>query len=114
MRKKKFLSIVLAVTMMFTGNVGISTLIQRAEFSDGSEIGYTEEMVDESESIDESEDTIDNTESIEENSEMKEQMQKQIHPITIQQMELNSKIHKEKDTLLKAGILLRILNLAQE
>ena len=41
-------------------------------------------------------------------------MRKQIHPITIQQMELNSKIRKEKDTFLKAGILLRISDLVQE
>lgn len=38
MRKKKFWGVVLAVTMMFTGNAGISTVIQGAEFSDGSDV----------------------------------------------------------------------------
>ena len=41
-------------------------------------------------------------------------MQKQILPIIIRQMESNSKLRKEKDTFLKAGIPRRILALVQK
>lgn len=55
MKGKKFLGIVLAVTMMFTGNVGTSAVIQGAEFGDGGDVnGYVEETIGESENINES------------------------------------------------------------
>ena len=69
MKGKKFLGIVLAVTMMFTGNVGTSTVIQGAEFGDGGDVnGYVEETIGESENINESELDSDNIESVGENS----------------------------------------------
>lgn len=69
MKGKKFLGIVLAVTMMFTGNVGASAVIQGAEFDDGGDVnGYVEETIGESENINESELDSDNIESVEENS----------------------------------------------
>ena len=69
MKGKKFLGIVLAVTMMFTGNVGTSAVIQGAEFGDGGDVnGYVEETIGESENINESELDSDNIESVGENS----------------------------------------------
>ena len=69
MKGKKFLGIVLAVTMMFTGNVGTSTVIQGAEFGDGGDVnGYVEETIGESENINESELDSDNIELVGENS----------------------------------------------
>lgn len=69
MKGKKILGIVLAVTMMFTGNVGTSAVIQGAEFGDGGDVnGYVEETIGESENINESELDSDNIESVEENS----------------------------------------------
>lgn len=69
MKGKKFLGIVLAVTMMFTGNVGTSAVIQGAEFGDGGDVnGYVEETIGESENINESELDSDNIESVRENS----------------------------------------------
>ena len=55
MKGKKLLGIVLAVTMMFTGNVSTSAVIQGAEFGDGGDVnGYVEETIGESENINES------------------------------------------------------------
>ena len=69
MKGKKFLGIVLAVTMMFTGNVGTSAVIQGAEFGDGGDVnGYVEETIGESENINESELDSDNIELVGENS----------------------------------------------
>ena len=69
MKGKKILGIVLAVTMMFTGNVGTSAVIQGAEFGDGGDVnGYVEETIGESENINESELDSDNIESVGENS----------------------------------------------
>lgn len=69
MKGKKFLGIVLAVTMMFTGNVGTSVVIQGAEFGDGGDVnGYVEETIGESENINESELDSDNIELVGENS----------------------------------------------
>lgn len=69
MKGKKFLGIVLAVTMMFTGNVGTSAVIQGAEFGDGGDVnGYVEETIGESENINESDLDSDNIESVGENS----------------------------------------------
>ena len=69
MKGKKILGIVLAVTMMFTGNIGPSAVIQGAEFGDGGDVnGYVEETIGESENINESELDSDNIESVGENS----------------------------------------------
>lgn len=69
MKGKKFLGIVLAVTMMFTGNVGTSAVIQGAEFGDGGDVnGYVEETIGELENINESELDSDNIELVGENS----------------------------------------------
>ena len=69
MKGKKFLGIVLAVTMMFTGNVGTSAVIQGAEFGEGGDVnGYVEETIGESENINESELDSDNIELVGENS----------------------------------------------
>lgn len=69
MKGTKFLGIVLAVTMMFTGNVGTSAVIQGAEFGDGGDVnGYVEETIGESENINESELDSDNIELVGENS----------------------------------------------
>lgn len=69
MKGKKFLGIVLAVTMMFTENVGTSAVIQGAEFGDGGDVnGYVEETIGESENINESELDSDNIELVGENS----------------------------------------------
>lgn len=66
MRGKSFLGIILAVIMIVTGNLGTLTVIQGAEFKDGSEVTEdTEETVDESKNIHESE---GDTESVEKNS----------------------------------------------